>query len=642
MINIPLKFNYTINEIKSIEKDIIKNNEIWLKNIRKNKNITPNDFLKSYIYKDEKFNYIIDVIRFLKYVSSDIKIKDACNEFDIKIKKYFSDFYNSVDNYKLFLILKKVKNDKDNCKKLIKNIFRSFIYNGVLLNTKNRNKLVKINNQLLIEQNKFSDNIMENMQYLKFNKDELKGIDEQILKDHQKNNYYIFDTSYPDKNTIMKYCEVRETRKKMNNTFNSIAKDNQNILKNIIKNRYERSLLFGFKNSVQYFFSENRIAKEKDINHILSKLIPKLKQKLNDDCRKLMKVSNQKILYEYDIAYYGNIYKEKYLNCDDKIIKNYFPSNYTLLKILNIYSDLFGVQIKLIKEDRSKYWHKDVDLYVITENENILGYIYLDLYPREGKYSHAATFDLQNTYKDINDKRIIPVTAIVCNFSKPEDGNKYSLLTFSEIVTFCHELGHGFHNILSNVKYGSLSGISVENDFAEAPSQFFENWCYQKEFLKKISNHHLTNKKLPNNIIDKIIKNRDYMNSLNYLTQILYIKYDLNIHKQEKITEKYLHEKWFKILKDLLPFQFDKNTYPHCRFDHLMDYACNYYGYLFSLIYAYDAFSIFEKEGIFNKKVGYRFRKEILEKGGTIKAINMLENFLQRKKSEKHFYKIFK
>jgi Zn-dependent oligopeptidase len=272
----------------------------------------------------------------------------------------------------------------------------------------------------------------------------------------------------------------------------------------------------------------------------------------------------------------------------------------------------------------------------------VIGYIYLDLYPREGKYTHAATFEIKNTYKDINNNRIIPITAIVCNFSLPENNKNYSLLTFSEIVTFCHELGHAFHNILSNVKYEGLSGISVEMDFAEAPSQFFENWCYEKEFLRKISKHYITNKKMPNYIIDKIINNRNFMNSIHYLNQILFIKYDLNVHKNKIVDVNFLNNEWNKLSKDLLPFKSSKNIYPECRFDHIIEYSVGYYGYLFSIIYSYNAFSIFKKYGIFNKKLGKRFRKEILEKGSTIKGIDMLENFLQTKKSEKYFYDIFK
>ena len=358
----------------------------------------------------------------------------------------------------------------------------------------------------------------------------------------------------------------------------------------------------------------------------------------------LIKISKQDYIYDYDISYYNTNYEKDYLNLDENIIKQYFTSNYTIPKILKIFSKLFNITILKIQESKEKYWNKDVDLYIINDNnsKNILGYMYLDLYPRDNKYTHAATFDLQNTYINNNNIRILPVTAIVCNFTLPEKNKNYSLLTFNELTTFCHELGHALHNILSNVKYSSLSGISMEEDFGEMPSQFFENWCYNKTFLKLISKNHITNKKIPLSIINIIIKNRYNNIGLHYLTQILYTQYDLKVHEKKNNTEKYLHNLWFKIANNLLPYKELQNTYPMCRFDHLMVYCCTYYGYLWSIIYAYDAFSIFEKQGLFNKKLGLRFRKEILEKGSTIKAINMLENFLKRKTSNKAFLQIFK
>ena len=336
------------------------------------------------------------------------------------------------------------------------------------------------------------------------------------------------------------------------------------------------------------------------------------------------------------------MYKKNFLNIDEQLIKEYFPSNYTIDKIINIYADLFDINIKLIKSNKDKYWCENVDLYIVNDKKNgkKLGYFYLDLYPRDGKFTHAATFEIQNTYKNENYIRILPVTAIVCNFTPINNNNNVALFTFSEVVTFCHEFGHALHNILSNVKYEPLSGISMEHDFSETPSQFFENWCYHKDFLKKISRHYITKKSLPDNIITNIKKNKNYNIGLHFLTQILYIKYDLTIHHQKNVNKKYLRDLWFKIGNDLLPFKMSNNSYPMCRFDHLMGYESGYYGYLWSIIYAYDAFSLFEEKGIFNKSLGIKFRKEILEKGGTINGKKMLEIFLGRKTSSATFFDI--
>lgn len=642
-MKLPIHFNYSIKDIKNIQQKIIDTHSEWINNIKKDKNILPIDFLNSYLYNLSEFDYIYDSINFLKYVSTNESIRNECFNSELALKKYFLNFFKSEDNYKLFLILKKIKinknNDPDNLAKLIKNIIKSFEDNGVNL----PKKFIKIDKKLMTLESKFSKNIADGTKKIKYTKDELQNIDDNVLIMHKKKDGYIFDTTYPDQTVILRNCSIVNSRKKMYETFNNVASKNLHILKDIVNLRNERSHIFGFKDSVSYYLDYNRIATLSKINKLLDTLLPILKKKAIIEYNNLLGLSQLSYLNDYDIAYYSNIYKKKYLDLDEKIIKTYFPSNYTIPKIIKIYADIFGIKIKLIKASPEKYWHKDVELYEVSDIET-LGYFYLDLYPRDGKYTHAATFDLQTTYKDKLGNRVLPITAIVCNFSLPQSkhSHSYSLFTFGEITTFCHEFGHALHNILSNVKYESLAGISMEEDFGEMPSQFFENWCCNEEFLTLISCHHETKKKLPIDIINNIRKNKNFNNGLHYLTQILYIKYDLTIHQAKNVSEKYLQETWFKILGSLLPFKFDKTTHPMCRFDHIIEYASGYYGYLWSIIYAYDAFSLFEKHGIFNKKLGMRFRQCILEKGGTVKGIDMLENFLKRKTNNKAFYNVIK
>jgi thimet oligopeptidase len=634
-MDIPLYFNYSVKDIQNIEKKIINKCNNWLIYIKNNKNITPNDFLDSYLYNLSEFDYIHGSINFLRHVSSDEKIRKASSLFELNIKKYFLNFFN--ENYKLFLILKKIKieeNDNNNKKKLIKNILKLLENNGVLLNKNNKIKLIKFDKELILLENNFSENIINDIKNIKYKKDELENIENDILIKHKVKNYYIFNTTYPDEKIIMKDCSNSNSRKKMNIIFNSVAIENLNILKKIIILRYKISNIFGYKNTVSYILSYNKLATLNKINNLLNKLIPLLKKKAFNEYNELLKISGKKYLYDYDIPYYSNIYKKKFLDVDENIIKEYFPSNYTIDKIINIYAELFDINIKIIKGDKNQYWCENIDLYVINDNKNgeKLGYFYLDLYPRDKKYTHAATFDIQNTYKNKNNIRILPVTAILCNFTPTK------LFTFNEIVTFCHEFGHALHNILSNVKYELLSGISTEQDFGEMPSQFFENWCYETDFLKKISKHYIKNKSLPENIINNIKKNKNYNIGIHYLNQILRIKYDLIIHQQKNINKKYLHDLWFEIANDLLPYKISYNTVPMCRFEHVIGYEVGYYGYLWSIIYSYDAFSLFKKKGIFNKSLGIKFRKEILEKGSTLSGRKMLENFLGRKTNNKAFY----
>ena len=208
-------------------------------------------------------------------------------------------------------------------------------------------------------------------------------------------------------------------------------------------------------------------------------------------------------------------------------------------------------------------------------------------------------------------------------------------------------MGHALHNLFSKVKYASLSGTKTELDFVETISQFFENWCWEKDFLKYVSRNIKTKKPLSNELINKIISTKKYNNGIHYLTQILYIKYDLAVHKKENYTEKELHDIWFNISNDLMPFFGPKNNdiiktynehiFPMCSFGHLVGYDVGYYSYLWSIIYSYDIFSKFQNNGLFSSKVGMCLRRKIMEKGASKDGVKLLTDFLQRKPSYKYF-----
>jgi Zn-dependent oligopeptidase len=210
-------------------------------------------------------------------------------------------------------------------------------------------------------------------------------------------------------------------------------------------------------------------------------------------------------------------------------------------------------------------------------------------------------------------------------------------------------MGHALHNIFSKVKYASLSGTNTELDFVETISQFFENWCWEKDFLKYVSCNIKTKKPLSDELIDKIVKTKKYNNGIHYLTQILFIKYDLGVHKKGNYSIKELHDMWFNISDELMPFfgpennhiikTYNNNIYPMCSFGHLIGYDVGYYSYLWSIIYSYDIFSKFQKHGLFSNKVGMELRRKIMEKGATKNGVKLLTDFLQRKPSYKYFLK---
>jgi Zn-dependent oligopeptidase len=375
---------------------------------------------------------------------------------------------------------------------------------------------------------------------------------------------------------------------------------------------------------------------------MINKVSPILIKLSKKECDTLVNFWNLHELKEYDIAYYSNkLLKQKY-NIDNNLVKEYFTPSYSIPKILSIYCKLFGLKCNLIKNYPK--WHEDIFVYKFLDSKTneLMGYIYFDLYPRSKKYTHAMTTPLQNTYminnnNNNNKQRIIPISAIVCNFDK-------KFMTIGEIETFCHEFGHGLHQILSKTQYELYAGTSTEADFAEMPSQLFENWCQEPSFLRKISSHYITHKKISLVLAKKIQKNKNFNNGLFYLRQILLSSYDLQVHSitnNQEITKDKLYNLWFELHNKLYSYPLEKNIYPMCRFEHLIGYEANYYSYMWTNIYAKDIFSQFKKNGIYDTKTGIKFRKEIFEKGGEVKGVEMIEGFLGRSVNENAFFEMF-
>jgi metallopeptidase MepB len=297
-------------------------------------------------------------------------------------------------------------------------------------------------------------------------------------------------------------------------------------------------------------------------------------------------------------------------------------------------------------------WHEDVKIFSVWDDEGegggFVGYLYLDLHPRPGKYGHAANFSLQPGFILPNGTRRYPATALVCNFSKPTE-TKPSLLKHGEVVTLFHELGHGIHDLAGRTKYSRFHGTSVVRDFVEAPSQMLENWCWTPSQLKSLSNHYLSGAKIPDDLIEKQISVQHVNDALFNLRQLHFGIFDMTIHTPKTHAEAEAFE--LSALYNDLRTQIAGLKGPEAlglksdwgngqaTFGHLISgYDAGYYGYLSSKVYSTDMFySVFKKDPM-NKGEGRRYRHMVLEKGGSQEEMKTLEDFLGRKPSSDAFY----
>lgn len=340
--------------------------------------------------------------------------------------------------------------------------------------------------------------------------------------------------------------------------------------------------------------------------------------------------------HKWDYSYYERQLEKTRYAVDSEVVRQYFPVDKVLPAVLDIYSRLLGVRFEPLSPVQS--WAPGVREYAIYNAADgaAIGWFFLDLYPREGKFGHFAAFPLRSGRLLPDGSYRAPVSAIIGNWPLPEAG-KPTLLNHDEVVVFFHEFGHVMHETLSHTRYASLYGIAVRGDFGEAPSQMLENWMWQPAVLKQISSHTGSGEPLPDELISKMIAARHVADGVTWGTQAFYAEYDLQLHSLPGKTDP--TALWFKLKSTLTVFPEIPGTYPEAAFGHLMGgYDAGYYGYLWSKVYAQDMFSEFKKAGLDNPAVGMRYRQQILVPGGSEEPDVLLKRFLGREVSYDPFY----
>ncbi|KII61322.1 Thimet oligopeptidase [Thelohanellus kitauei] len=485
----------------------------------------------------------------------------------------------------------------------------------------------------------FSRNISEENEELEFSKEELDGMTEDFFKSlTQKGDKYILTLKYPHVVPLLKQCKVVKTREIMEKAYNRRCIDtNIKILNRVLELRKERVDILKYKTHADYVTEILMSKTGAKVSEFLSSLFEKIKDSVKKEKNRMLELKRKeceerKIPFDnrinmFDNGYYQNMVEEIDFQVDKNLIKQYFPFEHVTQQLLEIYQTLLVLRFEKVEE--AKVIHPEVSLYAVFDQRSgdLLGYFYLDLFPRPFKYTHAACFPLHPGC-DYKGKPRVSCAVMMANFTKPLL-EKPSLLTHEEVETYFHEFGHVMHHICSRTKYSMFHGTSVERDFVEAPSQMLENWCWEEESLRKLSCHYETKKPLPDELIKKICKSRMANIALFIARQISLSMFDHIIHTTE-------HADTFKVYHDCLKKYLEMEPTPGTNFAAAFGHMCGgydaqYYGYLWSQVYSYDMFkSRFKQEGIFNPETGMSYRMKILYPGSTKDGSELLRDFLGR------------
>jgi Zn-dependent oligopeptidase len=595
---------------------------------------------------------------FPSQVSPDLSIRNASTEADKKYEEFKIESSMREDVYRTLLRYKKngdIQTRDQGSRRLLDKMLETFERNGLDLADERVSELREMKKNISNLCIDFQKNVSENNITVEFTTDELEGLPGNFIDNlptvsdetNDLSKKFRVSLKIPHVLPILKYAVKEETRKKINQLFDSqCLETNLPILDKIIELRQKSARLLGRETYSDYIL-EVRMAKNIfNVSQFLNDLRNKLKPLALEEKEKLLFLREKETGFKdselniWDFQYYARQLVESEYKIDQNQIKEYFPIEFVTENLLQVYQDVLGLCFKQIQDEN--IWHEDVLRYEVydAENKNFIGTFYLDLYPREGKFPYAAVFPLQPLH--ILDYSIqYPAAVLITNFTKSEK-DRPSLLRHDEVITYFHEFGHIMHHMCSNVAYSRFSGTNVEQDFVEAPSQMLENWCWEPEVLHKISRHYLTGEHLPDTLIQKMIAARNACTGLLNLKQIFLATFDLTLHSlpiADEVREKTNSgDLWHKLYTDITLINCPRDTNPAARFNHLTGgYESQYYSYLYSQVFAADMFSNFKNTGVMSPVLGKKYRDVILAPGGSVDSIESLRLFLGREPNNEAF-----
>ena len=572
-------------------------------------------------------------VAFLADVSDSEEIRDYGNEAESLIGNYLLEVTIDVELYNKFKLIDSSNLD-DESKKYHAELEKDFIDAGHNLTQDKKSRLIEIEKKLIDLEINFSKNIANDKSEVYLTASELNGLSEGELENLKlESDKYTVTMAYPDVNAVLENCTIRDSRKAVWKAFNNRAvKTNSPILEEVVVLRNEKAKLFGFSTWAEYRLKYRMAKNPNNVNTMYESLIPILQVSAEAEKKELcIDNINSSDVAPWDIRYFITNKRNEMSNIDNSELKKYFHIDNVKNEMFSICEDVFDILIK--KEDSKTAWQEDVELWSIWNDRNErISYFYLDLYPREGKYTHAAVFDISAGSQDGN---ILPVCSMVTNFPNPNTGD--GLMTFDEVETLFHEFGHVLHNGIGKSKFARFMGANVEWDFVEAPSQIMEHWVWKSDCLKRFSKHIDTGEVLDDSLSKKLNSTKNIGVSLLTLRQVSF-----------GLADQHLHGSNFKDSLDEIERKSQEVTtisYPGdvnhlgC-FGHLLGgYDAAYYGYLWADIIGDDLFSRFEKEGVLSKSVGVEYKEKILAVGGSKNAETMVLDFLGRKWNDEAFLK---
>lgn len=520
--------------------------------------------------------------------------------------------------------------------RFLKNLLRDYRRNGVDKDEATRKKLAELQERMTELGQTFSRNIRESRKTMKVSEKDLAGLPADFIAARRKaaeetiDKALFLSTDTTDFLPVLTYAKSDRLRRDLYVLSMTRAyPENEPVLADLLKARYAYARLLGYPDWAEYAAEDKMVRSKKTIAEFIDKVTALSRPRMKADLAAVLKrkrrdLPKAKDVGSHDRFYYVNRIKAEQFGVDTEEVRAYFDFKQVKEGLLSLAQELFGLTFKRVPE--AKVWHPTVEAYDMFEGGVRIARFYLDLHPREGKYSHAAEFPILTGIPGVQ----LPSAALVTNFPDPSKSDGPALTEHTQVTTFFHEFGHLMHQLLSGRHpYVTQSGITCEWDFVEAPSQLFEEWTWDPAVLARFARHHKTGEAIPEALVKKMIKAREVGKGLHIMRQMFFAALSFQAHNQDPETFKPL-ELVKTVQQAYGPYPYQEGTFMHASFGHLEGYSSMYYTYMWSLVLAKDIFTRFQERGLMDQKTAVEYRKAVLEAGGSVDAEEMVKTFLGR------------
>ena len=641
-------FDFTPAALISLGTELMKSEKDMLDKVATTKPPTAESTIRTFAADEACRTYFENMLDFPQHVSADKDVRKASVDAAKKLSAFQveqsmrTDVYRAFEGFSATDEAAALEGEE---KRLLDRCLRSFRRSGLQLEDSKRAELKQIKVRASEISIAYSDNLNEENSKFRFKKEQLAGVSDSQLerfvkeKNDDGTEEYVLSLQYPNYFPVMSHCSVAETRKKLNTEYlRRCLKENTEILEELVKLRHREANLLGFENHAQFMLDIQMAKKPETVLKFIEDMREKIKPQAEKEMKELLEMKKEHCekvgeefdgkINSWDFRYYLERRKEKLFEIDDEKVRQYFPVDVVIKGMLGVYEDMLSLKFVEVKPRTS--WHEEMRLYEVRnqkDDSEVVGWFFFDLHPREGKYGHAACWPLQPVSMVYNQR---PVSACVANFTKGSPG-KQGTLTMNEVETLFHEFGHCTHSICSKTKLSRFSGTSVEWDFVEAPSQMLESFVFRPEVLARMSKHIDSGEAMPGEMSEKISKAKNANVGLLTMRQLCLALYDQRLHTRSEADSAKLYA---DTVKEILNMEAIPDTNMGASFGHLAGgYSARYYGYMYSEVFADDMFkTVFEACGdnVINAEAGARYRKEILEVGGSRDGMDSLKALLGR------------